>query len=196
MSVDAQFEVDVEIGDAPRPFLTVHQVRLNLLRADARGENLTGKLAEWVASKVIPFFGGPNFERMGESLINGVGANFTGPVQRALAPVNARIAGYAQYALVKPWMSPTRIAIALQPRQLPAPVLRGEMRGVFRDARIVGSAAPGHAACQGFRVNASYQTRPAPIVTRTRSSWDPPSAFRWARWQRCSRYLTDRAPTR
>lgn len=161
VGVDAQVELDVEIGDAPSPLLTVRQARFNLKHADARGENISGKLAEWVASRVVPFFGGPDFERMAEGLLDGLGANFTQQAQQALGAVNSRVAAYAQYVRVKTWMSASRIAIALQPRTLPTPQLRGEMRGVLRDQRY---ASKPHEACQGFRVTAAYQAAPRPIL--------------------------------
>jgi hypothetical protein len=164
VSLDAEAEIDVEIGDAPRPFLTVHNVQFNLKRADARGVNITGKIGEWVASRVIPFFGGPNFEQMVESRINAVRGSFTARAQQALQPVNARVAGYSQYVRVATWTSNTRIAVAMQPRSLPLIRTTGEMRGAVTGARTrIGE--PGRPVdCAGFRVTASYQVEPAPIV--------------------------------
>jgi hypothetical protein len=164
VSLDAEAELDIEIGDAPRPFLTVHNVQFNLKRADARGVNITGKLGEWVASRVIPFFGGPNFERMVETRINAVRGNFTKHAQQLLNPVNARIAGYAQYVRVATWMSNTRIAVAMQPRNLPVIRPVGEMRGAVAGARLRIGEAGRPVDCAGFRLAASYQVEPAPIV--------------------------------
>lgn len=168
VSVDAQFELDVEIGDAPRPLLTVHQARFKLKHADARGENISGKLAEWVASKVVPFFGGPDFERLAEGLLDGLGADYTRQAQQALNAVNSRVAAYAQYVRVQTWMSASRIAIAMQPRDLPTPALRGEMRGVLHDQTVAARQSAQHEACQGFRVSAEYQAAPRPIINPDR----------------------------
>jgi hypothetical protein len=164
VTLDVQLELDIEIGDAPRPFLTVHRARLAVTRADARGDNVSGKLAEWVIGKVIPFFGGPNFERMVERTLESLGSDFTARIQQALNPVNARLAPYAQYVRVATWISGSRIAVAFQPRSLPAIQFGGEMRGVLRDGRVAGGQ-PGQAVdCAGLRVSAEYQAAPRPIV--------------------------------
>lgn len=164
VSIDAQLELDVEIGDAPQPFLTVRRAHFELNRADARGENITGKLAEWVASRVIPFFGGPDFERMIEATLDDVRWNFTGRMQQAVRTINARIAPFAQYARVGTWISDSRIAIALQPRSLPVFRFDGEVRGAVSTARTAIGQPGSPVDCAGFRVTAEYQAAPAPIV--------------------------------
>lgn len=162
--LDAQLELDVEIGDAPQPFLTVRRAHFELNRVDARGENITGKLAEWVASRVIPFFGGPDFERMIETQLDDVKWDFAGRLQRAVNTINARIAPYAQYARVGTWMNDSRIAIAFQPRSLPVFRFDGEARGVVAGASTGIGQRGAPVSCAGFRIAAEYQAAPAPIV--------------------------------
>jgi len=164
VTVNARFVMDVEIGDAPSPFLTVRQARFEVMNASARGENITGKLAEWVVGKVVPFFGGPNFKQMAEGRINGLGASVLGPVQQALAPVNARVAKYSNYVRVSTWISPTRIAVAFQPRNLPKPPLDGEMRGTLTDGRVVVAGTRNN-LCPGFAVSAQYQDEPRRLLS-------------------------------
>lgn len=164
VTLDAQVELDVEIGDAPAPLFTVRRARFVLKRADARGENITGKLGEWVASKVVPFFGGPNFEALAESRINGVEFSALRPLQQALKAVNDRVAPYAQYVRVGTWMSSSRIALAFQPRSLAAPALAGEMRGTLSDRRIGMAQVDHRDLCRGFQVTAQYQAAPRPLL--------------------------------
>lgn len=85
------------------------------------------------------------------------------PYETGLA-LSARVAPFAQYARIGTWMSDSRIAIALQPRNLPVFRFDGEVRGAVATARTAIGQPGRPVDCAGFRVTAEYQAAPAPIV--------------------------------
>jgi len=139
--------------------LRIDKAQFRLSDATLDSHNLTGDLLKWVAEDLSPYFKGPDFRRLAESAIDGIGIDVTGRFNAALAPVNARLRTPSGLVRVGVWGKPDAIVIAFGPREI-APPSGGGMWGALRWNRST-VLAPG--SCESFRIDASVQTGPAPL---------------------------------
>lgn len=159
LALRAHLDLAVSIQPDQAQTLRVDSARITISDASIDSHNFSGDALKFVADRLLPFFGGPQFRKLDEAAIDAQHIETHGYFNTALAPVNAKLRGPSEYVRVAVWGRPDAIIVAFGPKPL-TPPSGGTMSGALRwDASQ--PVAPG--GCDSFSIAATVQTGPAPL---------------------------------
>jgi len=159
LALRGHLNLAMSVQPDPAQTLRVDSAKFSISDAALDSHNTAADIVKFVADTLLPFFGGPQFRKLGEDAINAQDIETRGYFNTALAPVNAKLRGPSEYVRVAVWGRPDAIIVAFGPKPLTPPG-GGVMSGALRwDASRV--IAPG--SCDSFSMTASVQTGPAPL---------------------------------
>jgi hypothetical protein len=164
LALTGEMQLAMTVQADPNQTLHFEQAAFSLSGAKLDSHNAVADVVKFVADDLVPFFGGPNYKRMAENAINGVGMNVAGQFNNAVAPINAKLRGPSGAVRVGLWAKSDAIVVAFGPRELTPPT-GGTMSGVFHaSAKTPVSSKAQAPDCGSMVITASVQTGPAPLL--------------------------------
>ena len=159
VAISAKLDMNIAVQANREQTLRVTQATFTLSNATLDSQNFSGDMLKFLASDLIPFFGGPNYKQLAENAINAVSGDVTNQINGGMSAVNRQLAGPPELVRSELVVQKNELRVAYAPPRS-VPRTEGRMTGVLRWDPANFTPKKG---CNSFIVAASVQVGPAPV---------------------------------